>query len=72
MSNHLDPDQDQCSVSPDLDSTCLQRLLVDIKSLLARKELKTTSSEQWDCSQNKGFASDMFFHKLMSESCVTR
>ena len=26
VSNSLNPDQDQCSVSPDLDPKCLQRL----------------------------------------------
>ena len=35
MANGLDPDQDQCSVSPDLSQNCLQRLLADEK----RKEL---------------------------------
>ena len=32
MSNHLDPDQDQHSVGPDLGPNCLQRLAVDDKS----------------------------------------
>ena len=32
MSNKLDPDQDQRSVGPDLDSNCLQRLLTEDKS----------------------------------------
>ena len=35
VANGLDPDQDQCSVSPDLSQNCLQRLLADEK----RKEL---------------------------------
>ena len=39
MSNGLDPDQDQHSVSSDLDPNCLQRLSADNKSPLARQEL---------------------------------
>ena len=34
-SNSSDPDQDQCSVSPDLGQKCLQRLSADDKSRLA-------------------------------------
>ena len=36
----LGPDQDRCSVDPDLGPNCLQRLLADDKSPLAREELK--------------------------------
>ena len=36
----LGPDQDRCSIDPDLSPNCLQRLLADDKSPLARKELK--------------------------------
>ena len=32
MSNSLDQDQDRCSVGPDLDPNCLQRLSPDYKS----------------------------------------
>ena len=32
MSNGLDPDQDQCSVCPDLDPNCLQRFSAKDKS----------------------------------------
>ena len=32
VSNGLDPDQDQHSVGPDLESNCLQRLSADEKS----------------------------------------
>ena len=32
MSNGLDPDQDQCSVVPDLGPKCLQSLSADDKS----------------------------------------
>ena len=39
VSNGLDPDQDRHSVGPDLGPNCLQRLSVDDKSPLARKEL---------------------------------
>ena len=34
----FDPDQDRGSVSPDLDTNCVQRLSGDDKSLLADKE----------------------------------
>ena len=38
--NCLGPDQDQCSVSPNLGPNCLQRLSADDKKLLlARKEI---------------------------------
>ena len=40
VSHSLDPDQDQLSVGPDLDTNCLQRSSVDDKSQLARNELK--------------------------------
>ena len=40
MSNSLYPDQDLCSVYPDLGPNCLQRLLADNKSRLARKEIR--------------------------------
>ena len=33
VSNGLDRDQDQCSVGPDLDLNCLQRLSADNKSV---------------------------------------
>ena len=40
MSNGLDPDQDLCSVGPDLGPNCLQALSADDKKwTLARKEL---------------------------------
>ena len=34
-----EPDQDRCSVCPDLGPDSLHRLSADVKSLLARKEL---------------------------------
>ena len=39
----LDPDQDRCSVGPDLGPNCLQRLSADDKSPLTRKELNGMS-----------------------------
>ena len=39
VSNGLDPDQDQHSVGPDLDPTCLQMLSAIDKSPVAGKEL---------------------------------
>ena len=49
MLNCLDPDQDQCSVSPDLVPNCLQRLPADDKKLpLERKELNV-------CKKNVDF-----------------
>ena len=39
VSNSLDPDQDRPTVGPDLGPNCLQRLSVNLKSPLARKEL---------------------------------
>ena len=32
VSNGLDPDQDRCSVGPDLDPNCLQRLSANVES----------------------------------------
>ena len=32
VSHGLNPDQDQCSVDPDLDPNCMQRLSADDKS----------------------------------------
>ena len=42
VSNGLDPDEDQYSVSPDLEPQCLQRLSADDKSPLAWKEFKNS------------------------------
>ena len=42
MPNCFDPDQDRCSVEPELGPNCLQRLSVDDKSPQARKELRAT------------------------------
>ena len=40
VSNCLDPDQGQHSVSPDLGTNCLQKLSAGDRSPLARRELK--------------------------------
>ena len=42
LANGLSPDQDRCSVGPDLGPNCLQRLSADDKSQLGMKELKRT------------------------------
>ena len=42
MLNSLDPDQDRCSVGPDLGSNYLQRLSADEKLLIAKKELNSS------------------------------
>ena len=39
MLNLLDPDQDRCSVGPDLGPNFLRRLSVNDKSLLAKNKL---------------------------------
>ena len=41
MSNSLDLDQDQHSVSPDLDSNCLQRLSTEWTNFVTGKEVQT-------------------------------
>ena len=42
VSNSLDPDQDQCFVSPDLGTNCLQRLPVDNKTKIYGFEYSKT------------------------------
>ena len=46
VSKLLDPDQERCSVSPDLGPNCLQRLSADVWSTLAREEVDT---HQYNC-----------------------
>ena len=43
MSNGLDPDQVQCSVSPDLDPNCLQRLSADEKVATSKERVNLFS-----------------------------
>ena len=38
MSNSLDPDQDRCSVGPDLGPNCLERLSPDDEKVAAGKK----------------------------------